>query len=317
MQCTTFVSSSATLRQPERPSRPAGRHQLLVAASAQHQEPNAARRAALMAGIGLGLGLGLDAAAPKVRRQRQLQGCELATCRRHLSQLRAFLLPAAAGAGIGADACACGHLPASGGGPARLLPLPPRCKEDACHPRGRHQGRPGFLPVCAGGCRTWHRAPATASNSVNTGCSRSCVQLLLPQALPAVRHPPPCHPCAASAPPSSQPESWAEAQLLNILTGNFCMPRCEEPWYEAKFENPKEGSAQVRAGVRVGLGWGDEVGARRVNGFTLRTARAHMPLGTHSGARSPRMLPARQPRRPSAAAPLGAGSGAAAARPDL
>lgn len=41
------------------------------------------------------------------------------------------------------------------------------------------------------------------------------------------------------------PESWAEAQLLNILTGNFCMPRCEEPWYEAKFENPKEGSAQL------------------------------------------------------------------------
>ncbi|KAL4420172.1 hypothetical protein ABPG77_008308 [Micractinium sp. CCAP 211/92] len=41
------------------------------------------------------------------------------------------------------------------------------------------------------------------------------------------------------------PETWAEAQLLNILTGNFCMPRCEEPWYEAKFENPKEGSAQL------------------------------------------------------------------------
>lgn len=23
------------------------------------------------------------------------------------------------------------------------------------------------------------------------------------------------------------------------------MPRCEEPWYEFKFENPKEGTAQV------------------------------------------------------------------------
>ncbi|PSC75910.1 psbP domain-containing chloroplastic [Micractinium conductrix] len=41
------------------------------------------------------------------------------------------------------------------------------------------------------------------------------------------------------------PETWAEAQLLNILTGNFCMPKCEEPWYEAKFESAKEGSAQV------------------------------------------------------------------------
>ena len=42
-----------------------------------------------------------------------------------------------------------------------------------------------------------------------------------------------------------QPESWSESQLLNILTGNFCMPRCEEPWYEALFESPKEGKAQV------------------------------------------------------------------------
>lgn len=47
-----------------------------------------------------------------------------------------------------------------------------------------------------------------------------------------------------------QPESWSEAPLLNPLTGNFCMPRCEEPWYEFKFEDGKEGTAQVgRRGV--------------------------------------------------------------------
>jgi hypothetical protein len=26
------------------------------------------------------------------------------------------------------------------------------------------------------------------------------------------------------------------------------MPRCDEPWYEFKFENPKEGTAQVSSG---------------------------------------------------------------------
>ncbi|EFN55290.1 hypothetical protein CHLNCDRAFT_134225 [Chlorella variabilis] len=41
------------------------------------------------------------------------------------------------------------------------------------------------------------------------------------------------------------PESWSEAPLLNPLTGNFCMPRCEEPWYEFKFEDGKEGTAQL------------------------------------------------------------------------
>lgn len=27
-----------------------------------------------------------------------------------------------------------------------------------------------------------------------------------------------------------QPGNWSESPLLNPLTGNFCMPRCEEPW---------------------------------------------------------------------------------------
>ena len=55
-----------------------------------------------------------------------------------------------------------------------------------------------------------------------------------------------------------QPGGWSEVQLLNVLTGNFCMPRCEEPWYEARFEGP-EGRAQVGgwgASVCVGGGGG-------------------------------------------------------------
>ncbi|KAL6782125.1 hypothetical protein ACKKBF_B10760 [Auxenochlorella protothecoides x Auxenochlorella symbiontica] len=41
------------------------------------------------------------------------------------------------------------------------------------------------------------------------------------------------------------PENWSEGLILNILSGNFCMPRCDEPWYEALFQNQAEGKAQL------------------------------------------------------------------------
>jgi PsbP len=41
------------------------------------------------------------------------------------------------------------------------------------------------------------------------------------------------------------PAKWAEGTILNILSGNFCMPRCDEPWYEALWESPEEGSAML------------------------------------------------------------------------
>ncbi|KAH7622138.1 putative PsbP domain-containing protein 6, chloroplastic [Nannochloris sp. 'desiccata'] len=41
------------------------------------------------------------------------------------------------------------------------------------------------------------------------------------------------------------PTKWAEGTILNILSGNFCMPRCDEPWYEALWESPEEGSAML------------------------------------------------------------------------
>ncbi|KAL4858769.1 PsbP domain-containing protein 6 [Chlorella vulgaris] len=50
------------------------------------------------------------------------------------------------------------------------------------------------------------------------------------------------------------PSSWAELPLLNPLTGNFCMPRCEEPWYEFKFEDPKEGTVQLIVAENQKLG---------------------------------------------------------------
>lgn len=33
--------------------------------------------------------------------------------------------------------------------------------------------------------------------------------------------------------------------MANVLTGNFCMPRCDEPWTECIFANPAEGSVKV------------------------------------------------------------------------
>lgn len=41
------------------------------------------------------------------------------------------------------------------------------------------------------------------------------------------------------------PSTWKEAKIPNILSGNFCMPGCAEPWIETVFENPSEGKLQL------------------------------------------------------------------------
>lgn len=41
------------------------------------------------------------------------------------------------------------------------------------------------------------------------------------------------------------PPSWNEGTILNILSGNFCMPRCDEPWYETLWESSDQGSATL------------------------------------------------------------------------
>ena len=41
------------------------------------------------------------------------------------------------------------------------------------------------------------------------------------------------------------PPSWSEGTILNILSGNFCMPRCDEPWYETVWESAEDGRAKL------------------------------------------------------------------------
>lgn len=41
------------------------------------------------------------------------------------------------------------------------------------------------------------------------------------------------------------PSSWRPQKMANVLTGNFCMPRCDEPWTECIFADPGEGSVKV------------------------------------------------------------------------
>jgi hypothetical protein len=41
------------------------------------------------------------------------------------------------------------------------------------------------------------------------------------------------------------PPSWAERRVPNILSGNYCQPRCGEPWTEVIFGDDSEGKALV------------------------------------------------------------------------
>lgn len=39
---------------------------------------------------------------------------------------------------------------------------------------------------------------------------------------------------------------WKEQQVPNVLTGNYCQPKCDEPTTEVKFASEKEGALQVQ-----------------------------------------------------------------------
>lgn len=43
------------------------------------------------------------------------------------------------------------------------------------------------------------------------------------------------------------PPTWREGKVANILSGNYCQPRCDEPWTEVIFENADEGRAALLA----------------------------------------------------------------------
>eukprot|EP00850_Spirogloea_muscicola_P011881 SM000075S21970 [mRNA] locus=s75:370785:372328:- [translate_table: standard] len=49
------------------------------------------------------------------------------------------------------------------------------------------------------------------------------------------------------------PPTWKEARIANIMSGNYCQPKCAEPWTEVKFEDPSQGMLQVIASPMVRL----------------------------------------------------------------
>lgn len=49
------------------------------------------------------------------------------------------------------------------------------------------------------------------------------------------------------------PPTWKQARVANILSGNYCQPKCAEPWVEVKFEDNKQGTVQVFASPMVRL----------------------------------------------------------------
>ncbi|VFQ61549.1 unnamed protein product [Cuscuta campestris] len=49
------------------------------------------------------------------------------------------------------------------------------------------------------------------------------------------------------------PSTWKQTRVANILSGNYCQPKCAEPWIEVRFENEKQGKVQVVASPLVRL----------------------------------------------------------------
>lgn len=49
------------------------------------------------------------------------------------------------------------------------------------------------------------------------------------------------------------PPSWKQTRVANILSGNYCQPKCAEPWVEVKFEDEKQGKVQVVASPLIRL----------------------------------------------------------------
>eukprot|EP00892_Ulva_mutabilis_P004759 jgi/Ulvmu1/2655/UM014_0109.1 len=49
------------------------------------------------------------------------------------------------------------------------------------------------------------------------------------------------------------PPSWSEKKVANIASGNYCQPRCAEPWTEVIFASDAEGKAQVLVSPLVRL----------------------------------------------------------------
>lgn len=65
---------------------------------------------------------------------------------------------------------------------------------------------------------------------------------------PVLLRPAPGWTCAGNVSPYSfvLPPTWIQQRIANILSGNYCQPKCAEPWIEVKFEDPKQGVLQVQ-----------------------------------------------------------------------
>ncbi|KAI3421589.1 PsbP domain-containing protein [Psidium guajava] len=49
------------------------------------------------------------------------------------------------------------------------------------------------------------------------------------------------------------PPTWKQTRVANILSGNYCQPKCAEPWVEVKFEDDNQGKVQVVASPLIRL----------------------------------------------------------------
>ncbi|XP_051148657.1 psbP domain-containing protein 6, chloroplastic isoform X2 [Andrographis paniculata] len=49
------------------------------------------------------------------------------------------------------------------------------------------------------------------------------------------------------------PPTWKQMRVANILSGNYCQPKCAEPWVEVKFEDERQGKVQVVASPLIRL----------------------------------------------------------------
>ncbi|CAG9460764.1 unnamed protein product [Pedinophyceae sp. YPF-701] len=41
------------------------------------------------------------------------------------------------------------------------------------------------------------------------------------------------------------PPTWGESRISNTQSGNYCQPRCDEPWVEVKFESAADGLLEL------------------------------------------------------------------------
>lgn len=60
------------------------------------------------------------------------------------------------------------------------------------------------------------------------------------------------------------PPTWHEGKVANIQSGNFCQPRCDEPWTEVVFEAASEGKVTLMAAPLRRLGVNKPVSIEKV-----------------------------------------------------